>query len=402
VRALPLVASQSQAQFPNCPAGLILKRSRIARLVEATMLRIRLAAMVPEQFIFPQFGIVAQGTHAHYFLEFDFKRGVTLPETVTAFRRLRTPDVSAGGVNLVMAFGESAWRAVAPMLTPADLGRFQAVVGTDGRSAPATQHDAWLWISGAEPDVVWQSARAAAIAVSEAADLATEQPGFTYLGGRDITGFIDGTANPQVRRAADVAVVPPGHSGEGGSHVLVMRWVHDLTAFERLSVEEQQQVIGRTKSDSVELSKEEKPPNAHISRVEVSAGGHELEIFRRSVPYGSTREHGLYFVAFSAECLRFEVMLARMFGNAEDGLRDRLTDFSHPVSGAYYSRPHKTPCAKSAGQTPTESAPSASRRMWHARSSTSEPRPPLPLPQFPTPLKLSPRLRGSRVPATVR
>jgi porphyrinogen peroxidase len=133
--------------------------------------------------------------------------------------------------------------------------------------------------------------------------------------------------------------VPPGHSGEGGSHVLVMRWVHDLTAFERLSVEEQQQVIGRTKSDSVELSKEEKPPTAHISRVEVSAGGHELEIFRRSVPYGSTREHGLYFVAFSAERLRFDVMLARMFGNAEDGLRDRLTDFSHPVSGAYYFAP---------------------------------------------------------------
>ena len=98
-----------------------------------------------------------------------------------------------------MAFGESAWRAVAPMLTPADLGPFQAVVGTDGRSAPATQHDAWLWISGAEPDVVGQSARAAAIAVSEAADLATEQPGFTYLGGRDITGFIDG---PRTRRSA--------------------------------------------------------------------------------------------------------------------------------------------------------------------------------------------------------
>lgn len=206
--------------------------------------RIALAPVTRDQFVLPQFGIFAQGTHAHYFVEFDFKSGVTPQETVTAFRKLRTPDVSAGGVNLVMAFGAAAWSAVAPGLAPADLGSFPAVVGADGRSAPATQHDAWLWISGAEPDVVWQSARAAALAVSQAADLVAEQPGFTYLGGRDITGFIDGTANPQVRRTADVALVPPEQPGEGGSHVIVMRWVHDLTAFERLPLEEQQRVIG--------------------------------------------------------------------------------------------------------------------------------------------------------------
>ena len=295
--------------------------------------------MTGAQFVLPQFGIFAQGTHAHYFLEFDFKSGVTPVETVAEFRKLRTPDVSAGGVNLVMAFGAAAWRAVAPGLSPDELAPFQTVVGADGRSAPATQHDAWLWISGAEPDVVWHSARAATLALDEAADLVAEQPGFTYLGGRDITGFIDGTANPQVRQAAGVAVVPPGQPGEGGSHVLVMHWVHDLIEFERLSVEEQRRVIGRTKADNVELPDAEKPPTAHISRVQVTVGDQELEIFRRSVPYGSPREHGLYFVAFSAERSRYDVMLARMFGNTEDGIHDRLTEFSRPVSGAYYFAP---------------------------------------------------------------
>ena len=103
-------------------------------------------------------------------------------------------------------------------------------------------------------------------------------------------------------------------------------------------MEEQQRVIGRTKANSVELSGAEKPPTAHISRVEVTVGHDELEIFRRSVPYGSTREHGLYFVAFSAERSRYDVMLARMFGDPEDGLHDRLTEFSRPVSGAYLLR----------------------------------------------------------------
>ena len=57
------------------------------------------------------------------------------------------------------------------------------------------------------------------------------------------------------------------------------------------------------------------------------------------MPYGSAREQGPYFVAFSAERSRFETMLSRMFGTAPDGLRDRLTDFSRPVTGACYFAP---------------------------------------------------------------
>ncbi len=118
-----------------------------------------------------------------------------------------------------------------------------------------------------------------------------------------------------------------------------MRWVHNLAAFHRLPVPDQERVIGRTKPDSVEFSDDEKPEDAHIARVEVEVDRQELEIFRRSVPYGNVREHGLYFVAFSADPGRFDRMLARMFGTDRDGIHDRLTDFSHPVSGGYYFAP---------------------------------------------------------------
>lgn len=290
-------------------------------------------------FVLPQFGIFAQGTTAHHFLEFDLRPGVSPTQAVSSFRRLRTPDVSAGGVNLVVAFGADAWREVAPGETPASLGPYRGIVAPGGRGAPATQHDGWIWVSGSAPDVIFDHARAVTRVVADVADLAAEQPGFTYHEGRDETGFIDGTANPPVRRAAEVALVPPGQPGQGGSHVLVMRWVHDLDAFHRLPVAEQERVIGRTKARSVELSDAEKPPTAHIARVEMEADGKELELFRRSVPYGTVDEHGLYFVAFSADPSRFDRMLARMFGTSGDGVRDRLTDFSHPVSGAYYFAP---------------------------------------------------------------
>ncbi|HUL84315.1 MAG TPA: Dyp-type peroxidase [Actinomycetota bacterium] len=299
-------------------------------------------------FTLPQFGIFAQGTLAHHFLEFDLRPGVAPKDAVASFRRLRTPEVSAGGVNLVLGFGASAWREVAPDGAPASLEVFAEVVGVAGHRAPATQHDAWMWISGSAPDTAFDHARAAAATVADVAMLAAEQPGFTYHEGHDETGFIDGTANPPIRGAADIALVPPGEPGEAGSHVLVMRWVHDLDAFHRLSVHDQERVIGRTKIDSVELTDAEKPSDAHIARVGgIEIDGEELQIFRRSVPYGTVDEHGLYFVAFSADPTRFDRMLARMFGL--DGVRDRLTDFSRPVSGAQYFAPSLTALMQLAG-----------------------------------------------------
>jgi putative iron-dependent peroxidase len=177
------------------------------------------------------------------------------------------------------------------------------------------------------------------MAIRELGGIATvseETSSWPYQHDRDLTGFIDGTENPPVDEAAGVAVVPDG-PGAGGSHVVAMRWVHDLAAFHRLAVAEQEATIGRTKPDSVEL--DAKPPTAHISRVVIEEDGEELEIYRRSAPYGRVQELGLYFVAFSADRTRFDKMLARMFGTAGDGVHDHLTDFTKPVSGSYYFAP---------------------------------------------------------------
>jgi hypothetical protein len=42
-------------------------------------------------------------------------------------------------------------------------------------------------------------------------------------------------------------------------------------------------------------------------------------------------------------------LLERMLGNADDGVRDRLTDFSRPVSGAFYFAPSQNALAEVAG-----------------------------------------------------
>jgi len=283
----------------------------------------------------PQPGIFAQGTRSHYHLEFDLRPDVGDQAIVAALRGLREPAVTSGGSNIVVGFGPAFWRRLRPDDAPANLEPFTEIIG-EGRRAPATQHDLWVWTHGTGEDVELDVARGVTAALAPAAVLAAEQPCFVYRDSRDLSGFVDGTENPPVEEALDVALVPDGEVGEGGAFVITQRWVHDLGLFHSWSQDDQERAIGRTKADSVEL--DDKPDTAHISRVVIEEDGEELEIYRRSTPYGTVGELGLYFVAFSADPARFDKMLARMFGLA-DGVTDRLTDFTHPVSGSYYFAP---------------------------------------------------------------
>ncbi len=299
----------------------------------------------------PQHGIFALGTIAHYFLEFDVKKDVPLSDVVGTLAQLRQPAVAAGGVNLVLAFGSRLWQQIAPKDVPSSLQPFAEIARPDGRRAPSTQHDFWLWISGSSTDVVFEHVRAAAFVLKDVMSLAAERSCFVHRDSRDLTGFIDGTANPSTLAAPSIALVPAGQPGAGGSHVLAMRWVHDLEAFDALPTHEQERVFGRSRPESLELQGADKPPTAHIARVQIAdADGREMQIYRRSVPYGTVAEHGLYFVAFSQDPTRFRRMLARMFGASGDGLHDRLTDFSKPVSGAFYFAPSLTLLAELANE----------------------------------------------------
>lgn len=282
----------------------------------------------------PQPGIFAQGTRAHRYLEFDLRSDATPDDVNAALAGLRQPSVTAGGANIVVGFGPELWKRIAPSEVPDDLNTLPEITGV-----ARTPHDVWVWVHGTGQDVLLDIARAVAALLAPVAELVAETDAFVYQDSRDLTGFIDGTENPAVEEAFAVATIASGRPGAGGSVVLVQRWVHDLGAFHALPEGEQEGVIGRTKPDSVELGDNVKPDTAHIARVVIEEDGEELELYRRSVPYGTVAEHGLYFVAFSAEASRFEKMLRRMFGQSGDGVRDRLTEFTRPVTGALYFVP---------------------------------------------------------------
>ena len=286
-----------------------------------------------------QAGIFALGTGSHSYVEFDLKPAIKELDLVRVVASLRAPSITTGGVNLVVGFGPELWARVSPDQSPANLEGFNvAMPGSEGFSMPATQHDVWLWVAGHAYARIFDTAREAIRALDPVAVLADESEGWTYKDSRDLTGFIDGSENPSLPIAPEVALVADGAPGAAGSIVLVQKWLHDATAWEALPVSEQEKVIGRTKDNSTELSDEARGPQSHVPRNIIEENGTEQHIFRRNTPFGTPSTHGTMFVGFSADQHRLSRMLKRMAG-AEDGIRDALTYYTTPVTGAYYFVP---------------------------------------------------------------
>ena len=282
----------------------------------------------------PQSGLLALGTASHAYLEFDARRPEAPVELVGAVAALREPRTTIGGVNLVVGFRPELWRELVPEETPRELEGFNRdIVGPDGYTMPATQHDAVLWISGSAYDVVFDMAREAIGALEAAASVAEESSSWPYRHDRDLTGFIDGSENPTLVEAPGIVLVPEGTPGAGGTVLLLQKWAHEAAAWEGLTTAEQEQVIGRTKPDSVEL--DDKPGTSHVASTDQDQFGH---IFRRNMPYGTVTDHGTMFVGFASERRPLEAMLESMAGLAS-GERDALTDYTKAVTGAYYFVP---------------------------------------------------------------
>jgi putative iron-dependent peroxidase len=170
----------------------------------------------------PQSGIFALGTSSHSYLEFDLKPGADPRSLLSAMADVREPRTTVGGVNLVSGFRPELWRGIEPHGLPAELAGFnQDVVGAEGFVMPATQHDAVLWLSGSSYDVVFDEARQAINTLAALTTIADETSSWSYRRYRDLTGFVDGTKNPSLLEAPDVAIIPQGKPGVGGTILLL-------------------------------------------------------------------------------------------------------------------------------------------------------------------------------------
>ncbi len=237
-------------------------------------------------------------------------------------------------------FGPELWDILSPGARPSGFYPFEAI-NAGGRTAPGTGGDLLLHILSDRRDLNFELAMRIRHQLGDAVTIMEEVHGFRYLDSRDLTGFIDGTENPKGAAArSNSALIGDEQPGfECGTFAFTQRYVHDLKAWAALPAKEQEIVIGRRKSDSIELPPRAKPPAAHISRVVIEESGQELQIVRHSFPYGTLTESGLFFLAYCRSLDIPRKMLARMMGVANDRLHDSLMEYSRAVSGAHFFVP---------------------------------------------------------------
>jgi putative iron-dependent peroxidase len=257
--------------------------------------------------------------------------------------------VIPGGATTAQAIKEALAR-VAPLVNGSDvvLGIAPSLVAAldaqvpglhefpdfsrDALKVPSTPGTLWCWIRGDDlGDLLHltrkvQKALAPAFAVRHVVDAFRHSWSGTH--GRDITGFEDGTENPEGDAALSAAI-----ADDGSSFVAVQQWLHDLDAFEKLTDEIANHHIGRNRVTNEEL--QDSPQEAHVKRTAQESFEPEAFVLRRSMPWMMNMQAGLMFVAFGRSFYAFEAQMRRMAGH-DDGIVDAIFRISTPVNGAYY------------------------------------------------------------------
>ena len=297
-----------------------------------------------------QQGIFDETSRHGRFLEFKIKPSAVDSELKAVLKQLIEYVGKTEGLNLNIAFGSACWERLNPSWRPSELVDFTLLESGD-LNMPATQGDIFIWLHSADAELIPLALLEIYQVMHSIADIQIDLEGIKNKQSRDLIGFVDGTANAKEDKRLPIALIPEGKVGAGGSYVITQRWQHDLEAFNHLAISEQEKVVGRTKEEDIELEGDAMPENSHVSRTDAKVDGVGMKIYRRSAPYMASQltatshgrnkksDNGLYFLAFACEMQRFTVQLERMLGLAEDGISDKLMQYSKPKTGCYWFMP---------------------------------------------------------------
>jgi len=248
----------------------------------------------------------------------------------------------AGRLSCVVGIGAEVWDAVTKLPKPTQLHPFYEVRGPV-HTGVSTPGDLLFHIRAERADMCFELERLILDRLAGSVTVVDEVQGFRYFDSRDLLGFVDGTENPTGQALAYASLVgDEDPEFAGGSYVVVQKYLHNLTAWNAKSVEEQQSVIGRTKLDNIELDDVPGERQSHKAINTITdANGVEKKILRDNMPFGrpGAGEFGTYFIGYAAELWVIEHMLRRMFQGNPLGQYDRILDVSTVVTGSTYFVP---------------------------------------------------------------
>ncbi len=249
-----------------------------------------------------------------------------------------------GSLTCVVGFGSEAWDHIFGQPRPAELHKFKEIRAGE-RHAVSTPGDILFHIRAQRMDLCFELATRIMARLGATVSPVDEVHGFRFFDSRDLIGFVDGTENPKGREAIDATIIgAEDPQFAGGSYVIVQKYLHDLTGWNKLPTEQQEHIVGRTKLTDVELDDSVKPTYAHNALTKIVEDGKEINILRDNMPFGQAGqgEFGTYFIGYSRSPRTIEKMLENMFVGKPTGNYDRLLDFSKAVTGNLFFVPSAT------------------------------------------------------------
>src|SRR6202167_5438532 len=311
--------------------------------------------------------IAAALSRAAIFLVLAVKPGAENRATVRSFcadlsalfRAVEFRDIEAG-LSCVMGFGSEAWDRLFGAPRPAELHPFREI-RSGGRHAVATPGDLLFHIRAKRMDLCFELATQIMARLGDAVEPMDEVHGFRYFDDRDLIGFVDGTENPRGQDAIDAVTIGAEDAEfEGGTYVIVQKYLHDMAGWDALATEAQERIIGRKKLSDIELDESVKPTCSHSSLTTIVENGQEIKILRDNMPFGrpTQGEFGTYFIGYSKSPNTTELMLQNMFVGRPPGNYDRLLDFSRAVTGTLFFVPSATFLEDVSDEAAAEVAPS--------------------------------------------
>ena len=260
-------------------------------------------------------------------------------------------DLSAR-LSCIAALGSDLWDRLGGPTKPCELKPFVPIQGAPHR-APSTPGDMLFHIRAERPDICFEFERILLQTLGDAVTMVDEVSGFRYFDARDLLGFVDGTANPVGHEIGESALVgDEDPEFAGGSYVVVQKYLHDLSAWGRTSTALQEEIVGRTKIDNIEIDDDAAPRKSHKTLATiVDADGNEHDILRDNMPFGRAGhgEFGTYFIGYTRRLWVIEKMLERMFVGEPKGAYDRLLDFSTAQTGTTFFAPSRSTLTQLAG-----------------------------------------------------
>jgi putative iron-dependent peroxidase len=255
-----------------------------------------------------------------------------------AFRDLR------GRLSCNVGIGSDTWDRLRRPQRPAQLRRFAEIRGSV-HTAPATHGDLLFHIRAERPDMCFDLERLILQALGDCVAVEDEVQGFRYFDSRDLLGFVDGTENPTGSAIGQSALIQSDDAPfEGGSYVVVQKYLHRLDRWQALDTKSQEAVVGRSKLENVELEDAPGQESHKTLTTIVDEHGVEHDILRDNMPFGRPghAEYGTYFIGYSRNLWVIEQMLHNMFVGGKTGHHDRILDFSTAITGSTFFAPSNT------------------------------------------------------------